>query len=146
MGRPYPSTFQIIRHKPVSAPEQLAAIAVKGAALIEKGVTNSAEWTRELVKQFGPEIRPYLAGIRKQSEQLRARALAKQNTSNTPPRFGWWWRCKSPPCKWVRLRVDRLVLMFTALPRESGKNGPSRDRCSSRTWKGYHHSGSIDRR
>ena len=75
----------------------MAAVAVKGAALLEKGVTNSAEWTRELVKQFGPEIRPYLAGIRKQSEQLRAGTFAKQNTSNTPPVSGGGGAVIPPP-------------------------------------------------
>jgi hypothetical protein len=52
-------------------PVQLAAYVVKGAALLERGITSLAEWTAAMVREYGPGIRPYLKSIRAQSESAR---------------------------------------------------------------------------
>lgn len=41
-------------------PELLAAYAVKGAALIERGVRRWAEWSATMIREFGDAIRPHL--------------------------------------------------------------------------------------
>lgn len=70
-------------------PELMAAYAVKGAALLEKGVTNLHEWTNEMVKAFGPEIKPFIASIRKSSEDSRASVfIPLQKREQTRPTAG----------------------------------------------------------
>jgi len=69
-------------------PVQLAAYAVKGVALLERGITDIAKWTAEMVKAFGKEVTPYLKDIRKQSEALRAAtftASQKAEAKAEPP-------------------------------------------------------------
>lgn len=41
-------------------PEQFAAHAVKGAALLERGVRDFADWSTQMLKDFGDEIKPHL--------------------------------------------------------------------------------------
>ena len=53
-------------------PVQLAAYIVKGAALLERGITTAAEWTAAMIKEYGPQIRPYLKQIREQADITRA--------------------------------------------------------------------------
>ena len=50
----------------------LAASIVKGAAILERGITDLAKWTSEMVKEFGEGIRPFLEQIRGQAEELRS--------------------------------------------------------------------------
>lgn len=64
--------------------KKMAAVAVKGAAMMERGIVNSAEWTAEMLKQYGPEIRPRLAEIRKMAEELRQESFIKASTSAKP--------------------------------------------------------------
>lgn len=49
-------------------PEQLAAYAVKGAALLEQGIRDAAEWGRQMVQEFGEAVRPYLDQVRKAAD------------------------------------------------------------------------------
>lgn len=58
-------------------PRLLAAASIKGAALIERGITYGADWIDHMVKEFGPEVGPYLQEIRQKSEQVRAERFAK---------------------------------------------------------------------
>lgn len=44
-------------------PELLAAYTVKGAALIERGIRNFAEWSKQMIDQHGDGIRPYLSEL-----------------------------------------------------------------------------------
>lgn len=41
-------------------PDVLAAYMVKGAALIERGVINFAEWSARMIEEHGPKIEPHL--------------------------------------------------------------------------------------
>jgi len=63
-------------------PVQLAAYIVKGAALLERGIVTAAEWTAAMIKEYGPQIRPYLKQIREQSDITRA---AMFNASRKEP-------------------------------------------------------------
>jgi hypothetical protein len=49
-------------------PELMSAYAVKGAALIEQGVSGAREWADRMVAEFGPEIKPFLASVRQTSD------------------------------------------------------------------------------
>ena len=44
-------------------PELLAAYAVKGAAFVERGMTDFAQWSGEMVNKFGEKIRPHLEDV-----------------------------------------------------------------------------------
>lgn len=44
-------------------PELLSAYAIKGAAHIERGVTDFAKWSTEMVKQFGSDVTEHLKDI-----------------------------------------------------------------------------------
>lgn len=46
--------------RPVGTDEALAAYAIKGAAMLERGIRNFADWSVEMIKQFGEAIRPHL--------------------------------------------------------------------------------------
>ncbi len=52
-------------------PVQLAAYIVKGAALLERGITSAGDWAAAMIKEHGKDIRPYLTAIRKESENAR---------------------------------------------------------------------------
>lgn len=54
---------------------RFAAASIKGAALLERGITNAAEWTATMLKEYGDEIKPYLASIRKEAEALRSKSF-----------------------------------------------------------------------
>lgn len=64
-------------------PELLAAFAVKGAAILERGVRDFARWSGEMVKQFGESIRPHLDSIYREAlgrmppEQPKAAVASK---------------------------------------------------------------------
>lgn len=58
-----------------AGPDVLAAYAVKGAAVIERGIRNFAEWSSEMVKQFGEDIKPHLRNLYNQSISLWQRSL-----------------------------------------------------------------------
>ena len=64
-------------------PVQLAAYIVKGAALLERGITDIAKWTAEMVKEYGPQIRPYLKTIREHAEQTRAATFTASQKTET---------------------------------------------------------------
>lgn len=63
-------------------PRILDALAVKGAALLRRGVITAAEWTSEMLKQYGERIRPYLDQIRKRSEEVGGLSNASQNAQD----------------------------------------------------------------
>lgn len=44
-------------------PDVLAAYMVKGAALIERGIIDFAEWSARMIKEHGPEIKPHLRDL-----------------------------------------------------------------------------------
>jgi len=44
----------------VPNPELLAAYAVKGSLLVARGVRDFAAWSRDMVTEFGEDVRPYL--------------------------------------------------------------------------------------
>ena len=58
-----------------AGPDVLAAYAVKGAAVIELGVRNFAEWSKEMVKQFGEDVKPHLRDLYNQSIALWQHSL-----------------------------------------------------------------------
>jgi hypothetical protein len=64
-----------IKPEPVG-PDILAAAAIKGAALIEKGIVKASEWAADMVKQFGEGIRPFLDDLLIQSYRLKARSAS----------------------------------------------------------------------
>ena len=53
---------------PVEEGRRLAAFAVKGAAIIERGVTDFAKWSEEMVHRYGPDIKDSLKQIYGQSQ------------------------------------------------------------------------------
>jgi len=65
-------------------PVQLAAYIVKGAALLERGITDIAKWTAAMIKEYGPQIRPYLKQIREHSEQTRAAIFRASQGAASP--------------------------------------------------------------
>lgn len=65
-------------------PELMLAYAVKGAAIIERGVRNFADWSREMVKQFGEGIRPQLKNIYNQAVQKWQEAIEKGEKIKEP--------------------------------------------------------------
>lgn len=52
-------------------PQIVAALAVKGAAVVGEGVKNFADWSRVMVGKFGDEIRPKLKEIWSAGEQAK---------------------------------------------------------------------------
>ena len=44
-------------------PELLTAYAIKGARIIQRGISDFAKWSREMIQQFGEDIKPHLADI-----------------------------------------------------------------------------------
>jgi hypothetical protein len=77
-------------------PQLLAAWAVKGAAHLERGVRDFAEWSKAMVAEQGEKIRPYLQSVWKgakyhyerqggdMSAAPAARAVAPQGVSKVP--------------------------------------------------------------
>lgn len=51
-------------------PDVIAAYAIKGAAIIERGVRDFAKWSEEMVNKHGPEIKAHLKDIYAQSMGL----------------------------------------------------------------------------
>jgi hypothetical protein len=62
-------------------PEQSAAYAVKGAAILERGITDFARWSKEMVKQFGEEITPRLEALFRSSRELHNEGSSVGNAS-----------------------------------------------------------------
>lgn len=58
-------------------PKVFDALIVKGVALLEKGIVNAGEWTAAMVREYGHQIRPYLADVRRRAEQMRTAAFRK---------------------------------------------------------------------
>lgn len=46
-----------------AGPDVLAAYMVKGAALIERGIINFAEWSAKMIAEHGPEVKPHLRAL-----------------------------------------------------------------------------------
>ncbi|OZB90048.1 hypothetical protein [Paenibacillus sp. XY044] len=59
-----------------------ADYAIIGASKLGKGIVKFADWSEEMVKEFGEDIRPYLANIYNRSEEA-LRISAKKITSET---------------------------------------------------------------
>ena len=59
-------------------PELLAAYAVKGAALIEQGITSFAQWSEAMLKKQGEKIRPHLESIWRETRFQLARRFAER--------------------------------------------------------------------
>jgi hypothetical protein len=51
-------------------PELLAAYAVKGAAVLVRGVKDAGAWAAEMVRQYGEGIRKHLPEIRRRADEL----------------------------------------------------------------------------
>lgn len=51
--------------------KQIPALAVKGAAVIERGIRSFAEWSTEMIREFGEEIKPLLREIYAQSMGMK---------------------------------------------------------------------------
>lgn len=51
--------------------KQIPAMAIKGAAILERGIRSFAEWSKEMIAQYGEEIRPQLRHIYAQSLGLK---------------------------------------------------------------------------
>lgn len=66
-------------------PVQLAAYIVKGAALLERGITSAGEWAAAMIKAHGKDIRPYLATIRKEAERTREAVFNASKPKPTTP-------------------------------------------------------------
>lgn len=64
-------------------PELLAAYAVKGAALIEKGIISGSEWTSKMVSEFGDKVKPHLQLIRKHAENIRSESFKRTIAETT---------------------------------------------------------------
>jgi hypothetical protein len=58
---------QRLGSNPLLDPEYLAALAIKGVQLFEKGVKKFSEWSKEMVGQFGESIRPHLEDVYRES-------------------------------------------------------------------------------
>ncbi len=65
--------------------ELTAAALVKGAALLEKGVTEFSKWSAEMVKEFGDKIRPHIRQIYLQSTEERGKAFKSPEAKQTAP-------------------------------------------------------------
>lgn len=52
---------------PIEEAKRIAAFGIKGAAIIERGVTDFAKWSEEMIRKHGPEIRDNLKAIYAQS-------------------------------------------------------------------------------
>lgn len=53
-------------------PETIAALIVKGAKLIESGLSDIDSWTKGMVKEYGDAVRPYLKDTRGESVRTAA--------------------------------------------------------------------------
>ena len=56
-------------------PRDLADLVIIGAAKIARGVTRFAEWSRQMLTQFGARIRPHLLRIYQRARQTKAADL-----------------------------------------------------------------------
>jgi hypothetical protein len=61
--------------------ESLAATIVKGAALLERGAMNFAEWSKAMVNEYGKDIEPFLKKVYVQSIHLSSK---KEKPSSIP--------------------------------------------------------------
>lgn len=62
---------------PKEESRRVVAWSIKGAALIEQGITNFAQWAKEMVRVYGPQIQPFLRDLYSQSQKVL--------TARTPP-------------------------------------------------------------
>ena len=52
-----------------AGPDVIAAYAIKGIAIIERGAVKFADWSKEMLDQFGEEIRPHLETVWKKAQR-----------------------------------------------------------------------------
>jgi hypothetical protein len=62
--------------------KRVAALIVKGAAVLERGITSFADWSREMIKEHGQEIKPWLRHVYNESARVRSGAFSKGGESN----------------------------------------------------------------
>lgn len=62
-------------------PELVAAHAIKGAAIMERGVRDFGAWSKEMVRQFGDTIKPHLDAIWQQTQS----AVQGRQVAGVPP-------------------------------------------------------------
>lgn len=62
-------------------PALIKDIAEIGAYHLARGIEKTAEWSAEIVKEFGEKIVPHLAAIRSESEKIRAAQLAEETAA-----------------------------------------------------------------
>lgn len=67
-----------------AGPDVLAAYAVKGAAVIERGVRKFADWSAEMVKQFGEDVKPHLRNLYNQSLSIWQQSLDQPRERTAP--------------------------------------------------------------
>lgn len=60
-------------------PELAAAGVVKGVAFLERGITEFAKWSAEMIKAFGEAIRPHLTNLYEQAKEARAEAFRQSS-------------------------------------------------------------------
>lgn len=69
---------------PIEEGKRIAAFAIKGAAVIERGVRDFAKWSEEMVNKYGPDIKDSLKQIYDQSIAL----IEKEKTEKVVPSSG----------------------------------------------------------
>jgi len=55
---------------PIEESRRALAWSVKGAALIEQGITKFSQWAKEMVRTYGPQIQPYLRDLYNRSQSV----------------------------------------------------------------------------
>ena len=64
----------------IQTAKKVAALAVKGTALIERGVTDFSRWSAEMIKEHGEDVKPWLKKVYQQSVSIRAGAFSQPQT------------------------------------------------------------------
>lgn len=70
---------------PVKDSKRVAAVAIKGAALIEQGLRDFGKWSAEMVSQYGEAIKPHLDDLWKRSQRVFDTSTARKAASPASP-------------------------------------------------------------
>lgn len=62
-----------------------AAIAIRGARLIQRGITDFTHWSREMIKQYGEDVKPHLASAFEQAKQIHS-TMGEAMFGTEPPK------------------------------------------------------------
>lgn len=58
-----------------------AARVVQGAAVLERGITDFAKWSKEMIDQFGEDLKPHLDNLYRVSQELHSEGQAVASSS-----------------------------------------------------------------